>query len=439
MTTSLATIPQGANLPAHLQTPEAAAQIAAANAAAAGGIKTGGFPKVSIEGGKFHEIDQSVDGGQPRTYMVAAQPGQPPLPMMCLEAVIIAANPALVKTFYAKKWTKGDDASPDCQSSNGIVPDAFVVNKQSPVCATCQQNQWGSKISEATGKEVKACTDSKQLVILPGADLTYKALGLSVTPAALGEWGKYVKALSDRNIPVNSVVTNVTFDHTASFPKLQFAYNRFLTAEEYTQVMKRVEGDDVKLIISPLRTPPLALLAPAAAAPVAPPAPVQPRPQPPQPPQPQPQPAGFGAAPITPPIAPAAAPAVQGRVRRTRAQIEADNAAKAAVAAPAVDLSYLPPAIRMSVAAVGIDTTAGKAILAQFPKPATVQETVQPAVVTPQPATVQETVRETVQLAGFGASAAAKSAIPAAGITAAGMSLKALLEKKLGINQPAAG
>jgi len=445
MSTALALVPQGIALPVHLQTAEAAAQVAASNAAAAGGIKTGGFPKISIEGGKFHEVDSAVDGGHPRTYMVAPKPGQQPLPLMCLETVIIAANPALVKTYYAAKWVKGMAETPNCQSSNGVTPDVGVPNKQAEVCATCPQNQWGSKISEATGKEVKACTDSKQLAVLPAADLTYKALGLNVTPAALGDWGKYIKALSDRNIPITSVVTNITFDHTASFPKLQFSYNRFLTAEEYQLVQQRMTGDDVKAIVSNTRTLALAapatlpaLPAPAAAAP----APVQPT-LPPvahQPPQPAPAPAGFGAAPAATAPTQVATPAQEApkRVRRTRAQIEADalgQAPQAPAAPEPLDLSYLPENILTTVMLVGPDSPAGKALLARFPKPVAAP-TSQQAQPTASSATRSEPAAAS---AGFGATAAAPAAqAPAAGVTTAGASLKALLEAKLGI-KPAAG
>ena len=430
MTNAVAVIPQGMQLPAHLQTAEMAAEIAAQNAAAAGGIKVGGFPKVSIEGSKFHE----VDGGESRTYMVAAAPGQPPLPMMCLEAVIIAANPAIIKTYYAKKWQKGDDAAPDCQSSNGVTPDSFVATKQSAVCATCPQNQWGSKISEATGKEVKACSDSKQLVILPAGDLAYKALGLAVTPAALGDWGKFIKALSDRSIPITSIVTNITFDHTASFPKLQFAFNRFLTAEEFAKVQERAKGDDVRMIVAPSQP---AAAAPALAAPAVhialPPAvegtrveitnntsaPIHVTP---------PATTGFGAAPQgvagTPAPTPAPAPTAAPRTRKPRTP----------VATPAgADLSHLPDAIKAAVLAVGAESVAGKALLAQFPVP-----TAAPV----QTAPVQEpAAASSAGSPGFAAPVApvvAPVQAPTAQVTSSAESLKALLMKKLGVTAPAA-
>lgn len=418
MSTEVA-VPQGIVLPVHLMTAEAARAVAEANAAAAGGIRIGGFPKISIEGGKFHEIDASVDGGNPRTYMLAALPGQPPLPMMCLEAVVIAANPNLIKTYYATKWVRGQAEAPDCQSTNGVVPDAGVPKPQSAVCATCPQNQWGSKISEATGKEIKACSDSKQMVVLPGADLNYKALGLAVTPSALGDWGKYVKALSDRNIPVTSVVTNITFDHTAAYPKLKFAFNRFLTAEEYAHVQQRAQGDDVKLIVSPTRTAPPALLAPAAAQPVVPtapaPAPVAPTP-------PEPASTRFGAAqPAALPAATAPATAPVPRKRRTRAEIEAANAAtNPPAAAPAADLSHLPPAIKAAVEACGVDSVAGKAMIAQFAKPTVATEKAPAEGDKPQPSGVVP------------APVAATAAV-----TSSGAKLRDLLATKLGLPKQA--
>lgn len=443
MSTALA-LPSNLQLPAHLLAPEAAAEIAAANAAAAGGIKTGAmFPKISIKANKFHEIDPAIDAGAPRTYTVVAAPGQPALPMMCLEAVVIGANPAITKTYYEGDYVEGSAETPNCQSTDGIVPDAHVAKKENPVCATCPKNVWGSKVSKLSGKDIKACDDSKQLAILPGADLTYKALGLNIGKGSLKNWGKYVAELSGRNIPVAGVVTNVMFDNQAN-GILIFTYNRFLTAAEYEQVKARALGDDVKAICSPVRSIalPAPVVAPQLAAPtpaqvppppafVPPPPPITP-PAAPQPPAPPPAAAtGFGAVPQTAvPVAPAA-PAAPARVRRTRAQIDADEAAAKAAAAGGVDLSYLPEAIRTTIALVGAASPAGIALLAQYPRPTpAVQEA-------PTAASVASVVPPPAAPAGFGATVQAPPATqaPAAGTSAAGQSLKEKLQAKL--NRPA--
>ena len=387
MSTELATVPSNIELPAHLRTPEAAAEIAAANAAAAGGIKAGGFPSISIKANKFH----IKENGELNTLMMAAQPGQPALPLMCLEVVVLAANPSISKTYYEGEFVEGSDPKdPECRSSNGITPDADVQKKQSDVCATCKQNQWGSKISKFSQKDIKACDDSKQLAVIPAADLAFKALGLQIHKGSLRAWGQYVKTLSDRGFPITGLVTNVTFDATQN-GVLNFAFNRFLTPEQSAQVKERAAGQDVKTIVAQTRTIAPALPAPAATAllpgvATAPAAPVPAAPPPPPAPAPAPAPAatGFGATQPASPPASAPAPAESPkRTRRTREQIAADEAAKAGGVVSktgSIDLSYLPPAIAAAINAVGADSPAGVAMLAQFPAPAA------PAAPAPAPA-----------------------------------------------------
>lgn len=411
-------VPSNISLPARFAGTDIAAQIAADNAAAAGGIRVGGFPSISIKGSKFHIKD---DGKMETLMNPPAAPGQPSLPMGLLEAVIIGANSGLSKSYYPGDYEEGASEAPTCSSSNGIVPDAHIVAKQNDLCATCKQNEWGSKVSKMSGKDIKSCTDFKQLVVLPAGDLNYKALGLAITPAALTDWGKFVQVLSGRNIPFKEIVVNLTFDHTASFPKLQFAFNRFLTDEESAKVKERASGDDVKAIISPRST----TSAPALAAPVQPaalaaaaPAPVAaPAPTPPVAPVATvPAPTNvFGGITIQAPTPPVQTPTEPSkRTRRTRAQIEADAAAAGTTAPAPVtrDLSHLPPAVQQAVQALGVGSDAGKALLAQFAPPA-------PAAAPVATPTV-----------GFGTTAPAQQA-PSAAVISSAASLKAQLEAKL--------
>lgn len=425
MSTALSTIPTGA-LPAHLTTPDAAAAIAAANAAAAGGIKIGGFPRISIAGGKFHE----VEGGEKRTYMAPTAPGQPAIPLMCLEAVIVAANPAITKTYYPGKFKDGDDSEPACSSDNGLTPDSHIASPQHTACATCPQNQWGSKISESSGKEIKACSDSKRLVIIPAGDLGYEALALSVTASALKEWGAYAKALTAKGVPINGVVTNITFDANASYPKLMFSFGRFLNEAEYAQVLARVKGEDVQNIVSPTRADATPRIAPpAAAAPAPAPAP-QPAPAPVAEPVQPAATAGFGGTVAAQPAAaPAAEPEAPKPARKPRTKKDD---------APAVDsrIAHLDAAMQTAVTAVGIDSPAGQAILAQFPAPAvTPAPAAAPPATAPQPAPVAPAPQAQptpAPAAGFGGGAAATAApqAPVSG-NAAAASLAERLKAKL--------
>lgn len=428
--THLVTIPNDIQLPARLRTPEAAAAIAAANAAAAGGIKSGGFPRLSKDGGKFH----IVDGDDVTTLMnPPAAPGQPALPMGLLQVVVVVANPFLSKTFYINPYQPGAEQAPDCSSVNGVTPDSHIATPQSAACATCPQNQWGSAISKFSGKETKACSDSKQLVILPYQDLGFKALGYTITPSEFPAWNAYVKALTSRGLAVDEVQTLITFDATSSHPKCVFSFGGVLTDEESAKVKQRAAGQDVQSIVSPVRMTAPTLPTPASTAPAA---PAQPAPQAPaapayvttgflatQPATPSP---GLAASPSNEGVgAPAAAAfaEVPKRKRRTRAEMEAENTAKSAPdpAAPADPrLAHLPAAIQAAVQAVGADSPAGQAILAQYPLPA---PAVAPAAPTPG--------FGGVTTPAFGTSAAPASA------AATGMSLRDKLAAKLAAAQAA--
>lgn len=249
MSTAVSVVPSNLQLPAHLQSPDIAASIAAANAAAAGGVRAGGFPTISIKSNHFH----IKDGDETVTLMLPpAAPGQPALPMMCLEVVIVDANPALSHTFFEGEYVEGTNVEPSCRSGNGITPDQDVAVKQSAVCATCPQYAWGSKISKLSGKPVRACGDSKQLAVVPANDLAYKMLGLQIKAGSLKNWGAYIQALSGRGYGVSTLVTNITFDQSAN-GVLQFSFNRFLSEAEYIRVNERKTGDDVKLIVAQSR------------------------------------------------------------------------------------------------------------------------------------------------------------------------------------------
>lgn len=265
MSTTAVVVPSNIQLPAHLQRADVVAQIAAANAAAAGGVRAGGFPSISLKANKF----SIRDGGETTALMnPPAAPGQPALPMMCLEVVVVDANPALSHTFFEGEYVEGENQEPACRSANGAVPDTDAPKPQNAACATCPQYQWGSAVSKLTGKEIRACTDSKQLAVLPAGDLAFKMLGLQVGPGSLTNWGKYIQALSGRGYGVSTLVTNITFDQ-AKTGVLEFSFNRFLTEDEYNKVNERKAGEDVKVIVAQSRTIAAAPAIPALPAPAA--------------------------------------------------------------------------------------------------------------------------------------------------------------------------
>ena len=274
----------------------------------ASGLATGeSFPRISLKGSRFRIVE-----GKTETVLEQTK----------LNVVVVGANPRLSKTYYAKQWDPNDEATgPDCFSLDGIGPDASVSKPENHTCAGCPKNAWGSKIS-ATGQEVKACSDQKRLAIVAAEDPEGPVYLLQVTPAALKGLNQYQKELSVRGIPPEVVKTTLSFDTSASFPKLQFSFGGFLEANEQAVVDGLFGSDHVQEITGEKVVSSQAV---EVAAPVA--APVAPRPAPvtvvEEPVAPAPEAAstpkrGFGAAkaePVVEPVAevaavPAAAPVV---------------------------------------------------------------------------------------------------------------------------------
>lgn len=342
-------------LPAHLQNQAA---LLAESKQAAGGIKAGGFPSISIKGSKFHV---KKDG---ESKMIS-DPRDPQLPLMKLKVVIVGWNPNVSKTYFEGEYEAGSDKEPDCRSDDGRFPDADIANPQHTDCTSCKQNQWGSKVSKTSGKDVKACSDNKRLAVIAADVLESEALGLQVTPAALKDFKAYADLLNSKSIPVQSVVTELTFDPQAGFPKLQFGFGGFLDAAQFAVIERRMIGEDVAVIKNPRI---------------------------------------VSSARATIPIKPIAETKPAEQQDQTQRIDPTTVAASIAIAqkekemaeAKAIDgrVAHLEAGLKAAVLAMGIDSVGGQAILAQFPAP----KPAAPVVVDPY-AVVPEALRAGIKAA----------------------------------------
>lgn len=204
---------------------------------------TGGFGVVSIRGSKWRikyqgeetvvtdENDEAVAG---------------------LEFVLIKASPNLSKIFYSEQYAEGSTEAPDCFSNDGIAPDKSVVNPQSPACDGCPHNQWGSRITES-GKKAKACHDTRRVAVVPAGDLKNELYGgpmlLRIPPASLGDLAMFGKAVSQKGLPYCGIITRLSFDLDAAYPKLKFKAVRALSEDEGQVIADWLtEGDAVRRI-----------------------------------------------------------------------------------------------------------------------------------------------------------------------------------------------
>lgn len=150
-----------------------------------------------------------------------------------LDAVIVDANEHLSKIYYDKPF---DPASqqfepPACFSDNGIAPSRNAPKPQSPLCADCEWAVWGSKVSQVSGKGVKACHDQQKLALmLPGQSTLFV---LAVPPNSLANLRTHVNKFKAANIPIQYVVTRIFF---VSQGTLNFMSPGFIDAQQSTRL-----------------------------------------------------------------------------------------------------------------------------------------------------------------------------------------------------------
>lgn len=299
-----------AQLPAFLRDPA----LFASSDAAIAGIGGGAPPMVSIRASKFRLV--GADGVE----MMVNQ--------LHLDVVLLDGNKNVSKMYYDSPYNAADNDAkpPTCFSDNGIAPSVEAQLPQSALCATCRWAEFGSKVTDA-GKNSKACSDSKKIAIVLATDTpvvingaagiakAYEQMFLLRLPTmSMKPWKIYGKSVLDRHVPLQGVVTRVTFDPQADYPALMFQATGFLTDEAvFRQLMAKKETSDVQTAIGATDQPRQA--APALAAPPAymqTPAPAVPPAAPPPAAMPAPAPA-----PVAPMFVPQPAPVAEP-LRRTR-------------------------------------------------------------------------------------------------------------------------
>jgi hypothetical protein len=228
---------ENSTLPAHI-----ARMFSGSNEDLQGGLFAT-YPVISIKGKVFHIVV-----GDKRTLV--CRPGTDE-PASSLEIVILKANPAKSKLYYADGYEEGAGVKPTCYSNDSKAPAADAQVKQSVSCQTCPRQVWGSKVTE-TGAKSRECTDSRRLAVAPLGRLDMPML-LRVPAASLTDLGLYAAALTNRKTPYSGVVTKLSFDHDVAHQKFVFKALRYLTVEE-TEAVLEVSQQEVIQSIAGLNT-----------------------------------------------------------------------------------------------------------------------------------------------------------------------------------------
>ena len=216
--------------PAHLahRAPSAIA------AALAGGLGVAQPPRISLKDDRFTLL---MPNGE-------HHPQVPPA--LSINVIVVGGNPGPSRIYYDATYDAADAAAPICWSDNGFKivdgvavadtakqgPSISAATPQSPLCDTCPQAVWGSKISP-NGSKIPACSSVKKLAVLvAGAgDMVFL---LQVPPGSLKVWRAFLAYLDTLGASADEVVIRVSIaDKTLNFEAVDFLDEpTFLFAEK---------------------------------------------------------------------------------------------------------------------------------------------------------------------------------------------------------------
>lgn len=155
-----------------------------------------------------------------------------------VDVIILGVEPEagrMIKTYYDKPYQSGDSEPPTCSSANGVRPDNWISDPQNPTCANCPKNVFGSATSMNGGKS-KACKDGKRLWVAK-VDNPTSFYGLNVPVTSLRGLSEYGKFIAKNNFPLSLVITRLTLDDEAEFPKLMFEHVGFVEESAVESIM----------------------------------------------------------------------------------------------------------------------------------------------------------------------------------------------------------
>jgi hypothetical protein len=208
-----------------------------------------------------------------------------PLPIMKVVVLDYAKNRG--RSYYEGAYDPAKEQAPICWSDDGNAPHASLpgpfpagtavepgsARKISASCANCPMAVKGSKVDN-TGKARAACSVHKMLAVLPDPALglpetLQKPLRLKIAITSIWDnespdeeqqgwmaFDKYVDWLLARGVQhTAALVTKMKFDSKAAYPKIFFAAERYLEANELAVVAPMSKSDDVKKLLGGTWTP----------------------------------------------------------------------------------------------------------------------------------------------------------------------------------------
>jgi hypothetical protein len=236
------------NVPAHLQQAFTETNIED-RASVPSLMVTGKIWTISYEGTKT-PLQRSVDGDI--------------IPVSIMRGVVLDYAKRRGRAYYEGAYDPNATSAPVCWSDDGVAPEPTSPKLQSDKCATCPRAIKGSKVTEQ-GKETVECAQHRMLAIQPVIGDRFFPHPLRLKLAITSDWDKDAKQAEAEGwrawqqytdfLKANGVthtamlVTKMKFDTNAAYPKVFFAADRWLTAEELAKVKPlTTDPDTTKLL-----------------------------------------------------------------------------------------------------------------------------------------------------------------------------------------------
>ncbi len=192
------------------------------------------YPRISIMGKQFRFKKE----GEERALPLGAN----------IEVVILAADPPgklCAKSWFEGAYEPGSDDPPDCSSSNGVVPDSWVVDPVCSNCAQCPNNAWGTATDQqGNPTKGKACNDVKRLIVILPQAINGDPWIIQVPPSSLKALSKYGRELEKHNLGVETIATRIFFVDTPH-PQIDFAPSGYLQQELGEVAIARSKSEDI--------------------------------------------------------------------------------------------------------------------------------------------------------------------------------------------------
>lgn len=185
----------------------------------------------NLEGEEFRPQDLtriSVPGSGGQTFSIPSPGGD--IDAKTIEGIIIKVQP--VRIYYSQPFGSGEVTPPDCFSNDGMTG----IGNPGGSCSVCPLNDWDSK---GDGKKGKACSEKRNIFILPADSLLPYVLSAPVM--SIKNYKTYLQHLTRKGISIKAISTIVGLEKDKNDGGIPYSK---LTFREGSPI----EGDNLAVI-----------------------------------------------------------------------------------------------------------------------------------------------------------------------------------------------